>query len=121
MNMKWMRVIFCAAVLMGAAYLTPAVFAQTSPQRIEIAAKRFSYSPNEITVKEGQPVILVLKSLDTAHGLRFRDFNINLKVKAGHTVQVEFTPEKTGDFVGHCSVFCGSGHGSMKFKLHVVE
>jgi cytochrome c oxidase subunit 2 len=44
-----------------------------------------------------------------------------MKVKAGQTSQVEFTPSKIGDFTGHCSVFCGSGHGSMKFTLHVVS
>jgi cytochrome c oxidase subunit 2 len=32
-----------------------------------------------------------------------------------------FTADKTGDFVGHCSVFCGSGHGGMSLTLHVVN
>jgi cytochrome c oxidase subunit II len=43
-----------------------------------------------------------------------------MKVKAGETAEATFTPTKAGDFVGHCSVFCGSGHGSMVFTLHVV-
>jgi len=95
--------------------------AQGQPQRIEITAKRFNFTPNEITVKVGQPVIIVLKSLDVAHGLRIRDLGIDMKVKAGQTDQVEFTPSQIGDFTGHCSVFCGSGHGSMKLTLHVVS
>jgi cytochrome c oxidase subunit 2 len=44
-----------------------------------------------------------------------------VKVGKGATTEVQFTPEKTGNFVGHCSVFCGGGHGSMKLTLHVVE
>jgi cytochrome c oxidase subunit 2 len=44
-----------------------------------------------------------------------------LKAGKGATSEVEFAPEKTGDFVGHCSVFCGGGHGSMMLTLHVVE
>jgi cytochrome c oxidase subunit 2 len=99
----------------------PKVWAQAAPQRIEITAKRFAFSPGEITVKKGQPVVIVLKSEDVAHGLRFRDFNVNVKVKAGGTAEVQFTPDKTGDFIGHCSVFCGSGHGTMAMKLHVVS
>lgn len=95
--------------------------AQSAPRQIVITAKRFSYDPGEITLKKGQPVALVLKSEDVAHGLRFRDFKINFKVKAGGTEEVRFTPDKTGDFIGHCSVFCGSGHGSMSLKLHVVD
>jgi cytochrome c oxidase subunit 2 len=95
--------------------------AQAAPQRIVIEAKRFSYTPGEITVKKGQPVILVIKSADVAHGLRIRELNVMVKVKARGTAEVQFTPMQTGDFLGHCAVFCGSGHGSMTLKLHVVD
>ena len=37
------------------------------------------------------------------------------------TAELPFTPDKTGDFVGQCSVFCGSGHGGMKMTMHVVN
>jgi len=73
-----------------------------------------------VTLKKGQPVVLVLKSMDVGHGLRVRELGVDMKVKAGGTAEITITPEKTGDFVGHCSVFCGSGHGSMTFTLHVV-
>jgi cytochrome c oxidase subunit 2 len=95
--------------------------AQTTPRRIEITAKRFDFTPGDITLKKDEPVVLVLKSTDVAHGLRFRDLNVDVKVGKGQTSEVSFTPTKTGDFVGQCSVFCGSGHGGMKLTLHVVE
>jgi cytochrome c oxidase subunit 2 len=95
--------------------------AQSSPRRIEVTAKRFEFSPAEITLKKGQPIVLELKSTDAAHGLRFRELDLNVKVGAGGTTEVQFTPEKVGDFVGHCSVFCGSGHGTMALTLHVVD
>jgi cytochrome c oxidase subunit II len=98
-----------------------AVCAQSAPRTIEVTAKRFAFEPGEITVKKGQPVVLVLKSADVAHGLRFRELNVDVKARAGGTAHVQFTPQKTGDFIGHCSVFCGSGHGSMILKLHVVD
>jgi cytochrome c oxidase subunit II len=97
------------------------LLAQTAPRRITVEAKRFSFYPGEITLKKAEPVVLVLESKDVAHGLRFRELNVNLSAKAGGTAELEFTPMKTGDFVGHCSVFCGSGHGSMELKIHVVE
>jgi len=114
------RVLSLATAMLIAAFPSAVVRAQAEPQRIEITAKRFAFAPNEITVRKGQPVVLVLRSLDVGHGLRIRDLAVDLKVKAGGTAQVTFTPDKAGDFVGHCSVFCGSGHGSMKFTLHVV-
>jgi cytochrome c oxidase subunit 2 len=94
---------------------------QAEPHRIEVTAKRYSFNPAELTLKKGEPVVLVLKSVDVAHGLRFRELGVDLKAGKGATSEVEFAPEKTGDFVGHCSVFCGGGHGSMMLTLHVVE
>ena len=121
MKKLFLLLLFSVTALAAATCFTPALAAQTTPRRIVIEAKRFSYDPGEITLKKGEPVILVLKSRDVAHGLRFRDLNVDMKVKAGGTEEVEFTPMQTGDFVGHCSVFCGSGHGSMMLKLHVVN
>jgi len=120
MKMKYTLV----AVLMLGATLLPLqwnVRAQESPRRIVVTAKQFAFDPAEITVKKGQPVVLVLKSADVAHGLRFRELNLNVKVDKGGTAELPFTPDKTGDFVGHCSVFCGSGHGEMTLTLHVVD
>jgi cytochrome c oxidase subunit 2 len=111
-------VLFLGVV--GSTILSPCAQAQTAPHRIEITAQRFVFKPGEITVKVGQPIVLVLKSLDVGHGLRIGDLGVNIKVKAGETGEVTFTPSKAGDFAGHCSVFCGSGHGSMSFVLHVV-
>jgi cytochrome c oxidase subunit II len=114
------RFLILAATVAAAILVSPLAWSQDQPQRIEITAKRFSYSPGEITLKKGQPVTLVLKSSDVAHGLRLRDFGVDIKVKAGGTGEATFTPDKVGDFTGHCSVFCGSGHGSMTFTVHVV-
>lgn len=122
MKMKYMLV--AVFVLMLSAALVPlkwSVRAQESPRRIEVTAKQFSFDPAEITVKKGQPVVLVIKSADVAHGLRFRELNLNVKVDKGGTAELPFTPDKTGDFVGHCSVFCGSGHGEMTLTMHVVN
>jgi cytochrome c oxidase subunit 2 len=94
---------------------------QEGPKRIEVSVKKFSYSPSEITLKKGEPVVLVLTSEDVAHGLKFKELNLNTKFDKGKPSELAFTPDKTGDFVGHCSVFCGSGHGSMTLTLHVTE
>lgn len=117
------KCILVLLLILGAAIAPSAwnVRAQDSPRQIEITAKRFEFSPSEITVKKGEPVVLVVKSVDVAHGLRFRELNLNVKVDKGGTAELPFTPDKTGDFVGHCSVFCGSGHGEMTLTMHVVN
>ena len=121
MKKKFLLLTLIIGALALSAFSAPRAQAQAAPQRIVVTAKRFSFDPAEITLKKGQPVVLVLKSADVAHGLRFRELNVNVKVNAGGTAEVQFTPDKTGDFEGHCSVFCGSGHGTMSLKLHVVD
>jgi cytochrome c oxidase subunit II len=95
--------------------------AADSPQRIEIVAKRFEFSPSEITLKKGEPVIIVLTSKDVQHGLKFEEFNQVVTAKKGESNQVQFTPDKAGTFTVQCATFCGSGHGSMKLTVHVTE
>lgn len=112
---------FFIAVLFAALVFSCRVHAQEAPQRIEIVAQRFRYSPNEITLKKGMPVILAITSNDVNHGMKFKELDLDIKIKKHATVEAPFTPEKTGTFVGQCSVFCGSGHGSMKITFHVTE
>ena len=95
--------------------------AEDSPRRVEIVAKRFEFSPSEITLKKGQPVILVLTSKDVQHGLKLDAFNQVVIAKKGESSQVEFTPTMAGTFVAQCASFCGAGHGSMKLTVHVTE
>jgi cytochrome c oxidase subunit 2 len=121
MKTKFMLLVVFVGMVTAAVFSTRMVRAQGEPRRIEVTAKRFGYEPGEITIKKGQPVVLVLKSVDVDHGLRFRELNLNAKIDKGKSAELSFTPDKAGDFVGHCSVFCGSGHGSMTLTLHVVE
>jgi len=121
MKTKFMLLVAFVALVAATVSSTRIVRAQAPPKRIEVTAKRFAYEPGEITLKKGQPVVLVIKSLDVAHGLRFRELNLDAKIDKGGSAELSFTPDKTGDFVGHCSVFCGSGHGGMTLTLHVVD
>ena len=109
------------AVLVVLFATVQSLHAQAAPRRIEITAKRFSFTPGEITLKKGVPVVLVLTSADVDHGLKFKELNVSVKAKKGQTSEVTFTPDRVGTFTGQCSVFCGSGHGSMKLTLHVSE
>jgi cytochrome c oxidase subunit 2 len=95
--------------------------ADQAPQTISITAQRFAFTPNEITVKKGEPVKLEIQSKDVTHGLLIESLGVRTEVKKGQNTEVTFTPENTGTFQGRCAHFCGSGHGSMKFTVHVTE
>jgi cytochrome c oxidase subunit 2 len=121
MKDKLRLLVGCALLFCAVLFFSRSTTAQEAPRRIEVTASKFAFTPGQLNLKKGQPVVLVLKSADVAHGLRFRELNLDVKVGKGETSEVNFTPDKAGDFVGHCSVFCGSGHGSMVLTLHVEE
>jgi cytochrome c oxidase subunit 2 len=92
-----------------------------SPRRIEITARRFTYDPNVITLKRGEPVILVFHSTDVTHGLKVAELNIITEdIKKGKDSEIQFTPQEAGQYIGQCAHFCGKGHGSMKLQINVV-
>jgi cytochrome c oxidase subunit II len=95
--------------------------AQAPSRRIEIHARRYSFVPSEITLEKGEAVTLALTSDDVPHSLLIEGLHINGAMTKGHITEVNVTPESVGDFKGRCGRFCGSGHGSMLFIVHVVE
>jgi cytochrome c oxidase subunit 2 len=106
---------FVVALFLAASFARPA-----APRRIEVTAKRYAFEPAEITVKKGETVELEVSSADVPHGLRIRELKIDVRVSKGKNGEATFTPQTTGTFVGHCSVFCGTGHGEMTLTIHVV-
>ena len=113
--------LICLGVIVLAMSLSAPIRAQSEPRTIELTAHRFTYDPDEITLKVGQPVVLVVKSDDVPHGLRIRELGVDLKIPAHGSAKAQFTPTRAGDFIGHCSVFCGPGHGTMALTVHVAE
>lgn len=88
---------------------------------IQVSAKRFEYSPPEITLKKGVPVTLELKALDRLHGFSVPQLGLRADVFADQTVRVRIVPDKTGRFEFHCDVFCGVDHEDMGGAIVVTE
>jgi cytochrome c oxidase subunit II len=93
----------------------------SSTRHIQVAASRFSFEPSEITVKKGEPVTITFKSKDVTHGLVIEDLGVRREIKKGRPQDLTLVPETTGTFEGRCAHFCGKGHASMVFTIHVVE
>jgi cytochrome c oxidase subunit 2 len=96
------------------------VFAQPSEKVIRIVAKKFEYTPGEITLERGVPVVLELTTQDVAMGFFAPDFKIDVEIVPGKAVQVRLVPDKAGTFDFSCNVFCGDGHEDMAGKIHVT-
>ncbi len=100
---------------------SPRARAAEGPRVIVITAKRFEFSPKEITLKKGETVRLQLKSEDVTHGLFVRPIGIDMDITPGETTEVTVTPQVAGRYRAICDHFCGAGHGGMKMTIIVEE
>jgi len=114
------RVLKGAFAVAGAA-LVRAGTAQPAaePRVIEMTAHRFSYEPNEITLKAGERVVVAIRSLDFVHGMNIPDLGMRLDLVPGRVTRLELQPKAPGtiDFV--CDNFCGDGHEEMHGRFVV--
>ena len=117
----------CGAFVIALA--TPVVnFAQDMPEGtpmapkvIQIAAKKYEFSPSEVTLKRGEPVVLRLTSEDRSHGFLLKPLKIDADIAPGKATEVAVTPDAVGQYTVICDHYCGTGHGGMKMKLTVIE
>jgi len=110
------------AVMLGSlgAYVA-AQSAEPKEKVIKITAKKFNYTPGEVKLKKGVPVILEFRTQDVLMGFNLPDFNARADIVPGKTTRLRLVPDKTGTFVFLCDVFCGTGHEEMNGKLIVVD
>ena len=74
---------------------------------IDVTAKSFSFTPNQISVKAGDSKTLVLNVKDVSHDFTVDNLGIHVAGKAGQTVQESLTFDKPGTYTFYCSV---AGH-----------
>lgn len=96
-----------------------AAYAGTSVPVIDIQAKRYAFTPSEITLKKDETVELVFVSEDVPHGIVVKGLGIDLELAKHKAERVFLTPKTIGDFPGECSRYCGNGHNHMTFVVHV--
>ena len=113
-----------AAALAGAGLATMVAMAgagQPEPRVVEVTTERFRFTPAEIRVEAGTPLVILLSSLDVAHGFRIAGTGVEVEVPARGrgTVMVPFSAPP-GRYVFECSLVCGAGHAYMRGAV-VVE
>lgn len=74
-------------------------------QIVEVEAGSFYYEPNEIRVKQGETVRIVMTSVDMMHDFKIDELGVSLPItRNGETNEVEFTADTVGEFEFYCSV-----------------
>ena len=119
----WQVLLLATASLVGllAVFGTSThLMAQQTETAMPIQAKRFEFTPTQIVLKRGVPVILELTSLDVVHGFNVPGLGIRADVLPGQTTRVRLVPDKVGRFDYRCDHFCGLGHWKVRGTI-VVE
>jgi cytochrome c oxidase subunit 2 len=96
------------------------VRAAAEPRVVAITAKRFDFTPSEVTLKVGETVELRLTTDDVSHGFFVKPLGIDELIVPGKTTEIVLTPRAAGRYTTICDRFCGAGHGGMKMTI-VVE
>jgi len=86
---------------------------------IEIEARRFAFTPAEITTRQGERVTLALKAIDFAHGFFIPDLNVRTDLIPGRAVTLKLKLDRAGRYAFLCDNFCGDGHEQMNGLLVV--
>ncbi len=120
MRFPFRRIILAAAVVLATTALVPDGTRAQEPRVIQITAHRFEFAPNQITLKKGEPVKLVLTSTDVVHGFFSRPLKIDEVIEPGKATEVNLTPQTAGTYLLICDHFCGVNHAAMNMKI-VVE
>jgi cytochrome c oxidase subunit II len=119
MRVNVLRTVVRVAVLAGFVAIIAVEAMSADEPVIRVTAKRFEYSLRTLTVKKGMSVVLDVTALDRIHGFSLPDFGVRTDVVPGQVTRIRFTPDKTGEFVFFCDVFCGAGHEEMSGTLIV--
>ncbi len=91
---------------------------------VKIASQAPSYGIDEIKVKQGDEVTIILTNHDNVedltHGFGIEKYNINFIVHPQETHSVTFKADKAGVFWAYCTHFCHALHLEMRSRF-VVE
>jgi cytochrome c oxidase subunit II len=92
-----------------------------APREIEMVARRFNFTPNEIVLKLNEPVVLLVRSLDFIHGFNVPDLGMRFDLVPGRVTRIELRPPKAGMIEFVCDNFCGDEHEEMHGRFVVSE
>ena len=67
----------------------------------------------------GQPVRMVINSVDVLHSLYIPNFRVKMDAVPGRYTELWFEATKTGEFPVFCAEYCGTDHSGMQTRVVV--
>ena len=95
-------------------------WAQGEPRVVAIRARKFEFTPAEVELRSGEPMVFELTTDDVHMGFDAPELGLHADILPGRVARVPFTPQKAGSYEFVCDVFCGSGHEEMSGVIKVL-
>ena len=73
-------------------------------REIEVSASSFEFDPDEITVRVGEAIAIVLTSTDILHDFTIDELDAHVSVEPGETGTGGFEADEPGTYAFYCSV-----------------
>jgi cytochrome c oxidase subunit 2 len=121
---RGLPLLLLSAVVAGAIYLVVAAARDVHgavERVVPLTVKRFEYSPRQVRLQQGVPVVFEITSLDVAHGFNVPDFGVRADVIPGRVTRVRLVPDRVGTFSFRCDIVCGAGHEDLEGELIVTQ
>jgi cytochrome c oxidase subunit 2 len=118
--MKISRRRWLAASLGVVAGAAAGVLAQGSERVVKVSARKFAFTPTEISLKKGEPVTIELSTDDVFMGFSVPDLKVRSDIVPGKVMRLKLMPATAGTFPFLCDIFCGDGHETMSGKIVVA-
>lgn len=81
------------------------IVAESDVVTVTMEAGAFYFTPDTITVKQGQTVRIELSAMDMMHDYNIDELNVDGPVvKSGESTTIEFVADRVGNFEYYCSV-----------------
>lgn len=88
---------------------------------VNMRARVWAFSPNEIRVPQGSTVTFYVHSDDIIHGLKILNTTVSLMVIPGQMARTTYTFSEPDDYLFVCHEYCGAGHHFMSGRIIVEE
>jgi cytochrome c oxidase subunit II len=90
-----------------------------TPRVIQVRARRFVFTPNQIKLAPHEAVVFELTTEDIMMGFAIPQYGVRVDVPPGPPVRVAAQAGDAGNVEFLCDLFCGSGHETMNGALIV--
>lgn len=124
MHKEWFARILIL-ILLSAAVITPVIGSHLHSQGILIHARiaeSGGWTPENLTIKTGQPLHLRLTSDDVTHSFAIGRFNMSpVDVLPGEVVHITLVFDKPGIYTFYCTRWCSINHWRMRGVIEVTD